>query len=94
MLGIYTGIRVMSLIFVSSLIWVPIGVWIGLRPNIAATIQPIVQFIAAFPANLLFPIVAMLIVTLKLNVEIWVAPLMVLGTQWYILFNVITGAIF
>ncbi|EKD45409.1 MAG: hypothetical protein ACD_69C00306G0002 [uncultured bacterium] len=92
MLGIYTGIRVMSLIFVSSLIWVPIGVWIGLRPNIAATIQPIVQFIAAFPANLLFPIVAMLIVTLKLNVEIWVAPLMVLGTQWYILFNVITGA--
>lgn len=91
LLGLFTGIRVMSLIFLSSLIWVPIGVWIGLRPNIATVIQPIVQFIAAFPANLLFPIIAMLVVTLKLNVEIWVAPLMILGTQWYILFNVIAG---
>lgn len=91
LLGVFTGIRVMSLVFLSSLIWIPIGVWIGLRPNIASNIQPIVQFIAAFPANLLFPIVAMLIITLKLNVEIWVAPLMILGTQWYILFNVIAG---
>ncbi|MDR1057450.1 MAG: ABC transporter permease subunit [Coxiellaceae bacterium] len=90
-LGIFTGIRVMSLIFLVSLIWVPIGVWIGLRPSFAATIQPIIQFIAAFPANLLFPIVTILVVTLKLNVEIWVAPLMILGTQWYILFNVIAG---
>ncbi|MDR1012411.1 MAG: ABC transporter permease subunit [Coxiellaceae bacterium] len=91
-LGIFTGIRVMSLIFIVSLIWVPIGVWIGLKPNLAATIQPIIQFVAAFPANLLFPIVTIMIVTLKLNVEIWVAPLMILGTQWYILFNVIAGA--
>jgi NitT/TauT family transport system permease protein len=92
MLGVFTCIRVMSLIFLSSLIWVPIGVWIGLRPRVTAVIQPIVQFIAAFPANLLFPAVAILVITFKLNVEIWVAPLMVLGTQWYILFNVIAGA--
>lgn len=91
-LGIFTGIRVMSLIAISSLIWVPIGVWVGLRPRIAVYVQPIVQFLAAFPANLLFPVVAMLVVTYHLNVEIWVAPLMVLGTQWYILFNVIAGA--
>lgn len=90
-LSLYTGIRVMFLIFLASLVWVPIGVWIGLRPRIATAIQPVVQFLAAFPANLFFPIVAMLIVTLKLNIEIWVTPLMILGTQWYILFNVIAG---
>ncbi len=90
-LGLFTGIRVMSLILLSSLIWLPIGVWIGLRPNLAAAIQPIIQFVAAFPANLLFSVATMLIVTFNLNVEIWVSPLMVLGTQWYILFNVIAG---
>lgn len=90
-LGLYTGLRVMGLILISTLIWLPIGVWIGLRPNLTSIIQPIIQFAAAFPANLLFPIVYLLIVTFKLNVEIWVAPLMVLGTQWYILFNVIAG---
>ena len=92
LLGVFTGIRVMSLIFLASLIWVPVGVWIGLRPRVTTIIQPIIQFVAAFPANLLFPVVIMLIITLKLNVEIWVAPLMILGTQWYILFNVIAGA--
>lgn len=91
-LGLFTGARVMTLIVIASLIWVPIGVWIGLRPNIASKVQPLVQFLAAFPANMLFPVVAMLFVYYKMNVEIWVAPLMVLGTQWYILFNVIAGA--
>lgn len=91
-LGVFTGIRVMSLILLASLIWVPIGVWIGLRPKVTAVIQPIIQFLAAFPANLLFPAVAILIITFNLNVEIWISPLMVLGTQWYILFNVIAGA--
>ncbi len=90
-LGLITGARVMSLIFISSLIWLPVGVWIGLRPNISTIIQPVIQFAAAFPANLLFPVATMLIINLRLNVEIWVAPLMVLGTQWYILFNVIAG---
>lgn len=92
LLGVFTGMRVMVLIVIASLIWVPIGVWIGLRPHIAAKVQPLVQFLAAFPANLLFPVVAMLFLKYKMNVEIWVAPLMVLGTQWYILFNVIAGA--
>lgn len=91
LLGLFTGMRVMSLIFLSSIIWVPIGVWIGLHPRLAVIAQPIIQFLAAFPANLLFPIATLLIVTFKLNVEIWVAPLMMLGTQWYILFNVIAG---
>lgn len=91
-LGSITGIRVMVLIILSSLIWVPIGVWIGFRPKAAQAIQPIIQFLAAFPAYLLFPIVVMVIVKYHLTVNIWVSPLMVLGTQWYILFNVIAGA--
>jgi len=54
-LGLITAARVLVLIAIASLIWVPIGVWIGLRPHVADRAQPIVQFLAAFPANLFFP---------------------------------------
>ena len=54
--------------------------------------QPLAQFLAAFPANLLFPVVVVVIVRFDLNPDIWLSPLMILGTQWYILFNVIAGA--
>ena len=91
-LGFLTLARVVVLIFLASLIWVPIGVWIGLRPGIATKAQPIAQFLAAFPANVLFPIAVVAIVHWKLDPDIWLSPLMVLGTQWYILFNVIAGA--
>ena len=92
LLGVYTLIRVLVLIVLASLIWVPIGVAIGLRPVWARRVQPLVQFLAAFPANLLFPPVVLFIVYDKLNPDIWLSPLMILGTQWYILFNVIAGA--
>ena len=92
-LGAITAVRVLILIAVASVIWVPIGVWIGLRPRIADRAQPIVQFLAAFPANLFFPAAVVLILTFKLNPQIWLSPLMILGTQWYILFNVIGGTI-
>ena len=91
-LGFITLTRVAVLIALASLIWVPIGVWVGLRPRVASIVQPIAQFLAAFPANLLFPIVVSAIVMLKLTPDIWLSPLMILGTQWYILFNVIVGA--
>ena len=91
-LGFLTLVRVVVLIAIASLIWVPIGVWIGLRPSVAERVQPIAQFLAAFPANVLFPIAVVAIVSLQLNPNIWLSPLMVLGTQWYILFNVIAGA--
>jgi NitT/TauT family transport system permease protein len=91
-LGFLTLIRVVVLIAIASLIWVPIGVWIGLRPSVAERVQPIAQFLAAFPANVLFPIAVVAIVSLRLDPNIWLSPLMVLGTQWYILFNVIAGA--
>jgi len=90
-LGFVTLIRVVVLIALAAIVWVPIGVWIGLRPNLAHRVQPIVQFLAAFPANLFFPVAVFLIVRFQLSVEIWVSPLMILGTQWYILFNVIGG---
>ena len=90
--GLLTMLRVIILIALTSLIWVPIGVWIGLRPKVAEAVQPIAQFLAAFPANVLFPFFVVVIATHKLDPNIWLSPLMILGTQWYILFNVIAGA--
>ncbi|WP_210494732.1 ABC transporter permease [Pantoea ananatis] len=90
-LGLITLLRVTVLILISSLIWVPLGVMIGLRPALAGKIQPVAQFLAAFPANLMFPVFVIMIVHFHLNPDIWLSPLIVLGTQWYILFNVVAG---
>ena len=92
LLGLFTLVRVVVLMVLASLLWVPIGVWLGLRPVWARRAQPLAQFLAAFPANLLFPPVVLFIVYFSLNADIWLTPLMILGTQWYILFNVIAGA--
>jgi NitT/TauT family transport system permease protein len=91
LLGLATAVRVLVLIGIASVVWVPIGVGIGLRPHLADLAQPIVQFLAAFPANLFFPAAVVLILRFHLDPEIWLSPLMILGTQWYILFNVIAG---
>ena len=91
-LGLFTLVRVVILIALASLVWVPIGVWLGLRPLWARRAQPVAQFLAAFPANLLFPPFVLFIVHFSLNPDIWLTPLMILGTQWYILFNVVAGA--
>jgi NitT/TauT family transport system permease protein len=91
-LGFYTLARVVALIVIASLVWVPLGVIIGLRPALAERIQPLAQFLAAFPANLLFPIFVVAIVHFRADPDIWLSPLIILGTQWYILFNVIAGA--
>lgn len=91
-LGLVTAFRVVILIIFCSLIWVPIGVWVGLRPKVAQYVQPIAQILAAFPANLFYPFIVMSIVYYHLSPNIWLTPLMILGSQWYILFNVIAGA--
>ncbi|MBV9692519.1 MAG: ABC transporter permease subunit, partial [Alphaproteobacteria bacterium] len=91
-LGLITLMRVSLLIALASLIWTPVGVYVGMRPKFARLVQPVAQFLAAFPANLLFPVAVSAIVAFHLNADIWLSPLMVLGTQWYILFNVIAGA--
>jgi NitT/TauT family transport system permease protein len=92
LLGFCTLLRVAAALVIVTAVWVPIGVWIGLRPRWARVIQPIAQFLAAFPANLLFPIVVIVLVRYALNPNIWLMPLMIVGTQWYVLFNVVAGA--
>ncbi|MDR3422363.1 MAG: ABC transporter permease subunit [Xanthobacteraceae bacterium] len=92
LLGLATLSRIVVLIALATIIWVPIGVWVGTRPHVAEKVQPVAQFLAAFPANLLFPIAVSAIVVWRLDPNIWLSPLMILGTQWYILFNVVAGA--
>lgn len=91
-LALLTMIRVFAAILISSIIWVPIGIYVGLNPKLTSIVQPLVQFLSAFPANLLFPVAVMLITNYKLDPDIWLTLLMIMGTQWYILFNVIAGA--
>ena len=91
-LGGITMLRVIVLIALAALVWVPIGIWIGMNPLWAGRLQAAAQFLAAFPANLMFPVAVVFIVKWHLNPNIWLSPLMVLGTQWYLLFNVIAGA--
>ncbi|HXR94930.1 MAG TPA: ABC transporter permease subunit [Rhizomicrobium sp.] len=91
-LGVITMVRVIVLIAIASAIWTPVGIYVGLRPKLTAIVQPVAQFLAAFPANILFPLAVSLIMYWNASPDIWLSPLMVLGTQWYILFNVIAGA--
>jgi len=90
-LTVYTMVRVLALLILATLVWVPVGVFIGLRPRLAEKVQPLAQFLAAFPANVLFPIAVIAIVHWALNPDIWLSFLIIFGTQWYILFNVIGG---
>jgi NitT/TauT family transport system permease protein len=91
-LGCITLARVLVLIALASLVWVPVSVWIGLRPAWSQKVQALAQFLAAFPVNLMFPLVVYVLVTYRLNPNVWLSPLMVFGTQWYIVFNVVAGA--
>ncbi|HVR50740.1 MAG TPA: ABC transporter permease subunit, partial [Pseudorhodoferax sp.] len=91
-LGCWTLLRVLVLVVLAAVVWVPVGVWIGLRPRWSGRVQAVAQFLAAFPANLLFPVAVLGIVHWRLDPDLWLSPLMVFGTQWYILFNVIAGA--
>jgi NitT/TauT family transport system permease protein len=91
-MGFYTLLRVMALMVVATTIWVPAGVMIGLRPKLARRVGAAAQFLAAFPANLLFPLFVVYIIRFHLNVDIWLTPLIMLGAQWYVAFNVIAGA--
>lgn len=91
-LGALTFMRVAVLIFVSSLIWVPVGVYIGMNPKISRIMQPIVQILASFPANFIFPFAMMWFMAWHIDLGWGSIILMALGTQWYILFNVIAGA--
>jgi NitT/TauT family transport system permease protein len=87
-----TLIRVLSAIGLSTLIAVPIGVWIGSNPKLAKFLMPLTQIAASFPAPFVFPNLVLLIYMLHGNLQWGAVVLMMLGTVWYILFNVISGA--
>jgi len=91
-LTFYTLIRVVLLMALATAVWLPISVLIGLRPRWAEAVQPIAQFLAAFPVNLLFGAAVSLVLAYNLNPNIWLSFLIIFGTQWYIVFNTIGGA--
>ncbi len=91
-LGAATFGRVVALTIVATLVWVPIGVWIGMNPRVTRFAQPVVQVLASFPANFLFPFATAGFVLLGIPLNAGAILLMALGAQWYILFNVIAGA--
>jgi NitT/TauT family transport system permease protein len=91
-LGALTLMRVAVVVAISSVIWVPVGVWIGFNPKVAQYMQPVVQLLASFPANFIFPFVIVVFLDIGLSLDYGSVLLMALGTQWYILFNVIAGA--
>lgn len=90
-MGWVTLMKVLISILVSSLIWIPLGVWVGQRPTYARLVQPVIQFLAGFPANILSSLVAIAVLAWHLNPTIWLTSLMIVGAQWYIAFNVIAG---
>ena len=92
LLGLVTFLRVLVVVAVSTLIWVPTGVWIGMNPRVCRLAQPVVQVLASFPANFLFPIFTAVLLATGISLNWGGILLMALGSQWYILFNVIAGA--
>ncbi|WP_418952604.1 ABC transporter permease [Streptomyces pyridomyceticus] len=92
LLGLATLARVVVLVAVATVVWVPVGVWIGFSPRLTRIAQPVVQVLASFPANFLFPLAVWLLLRTGLSIDLGGILLMALGAQWYILFNAIAGA--
>ena len=97
LLGLFEGagatfLRVNVSLLLASLWTIPVGVAIGFNPRIAHITQPLAQIAASFPATALFPVILLALMRLGLGLGVGSIALMMLGTQWYILFNVIAGA--
>ncbi|PSF38745.1 ABC transporter permease [Aphanothece hegewaldii CCALA 016] len=90
--AIFTAIRVIIALILSLLWTVPVGVAIGKNPHLARILQPIVQIAASVPATALFPVLLLYLAKMGGGLQIGSVALMMLGTMWYILFNVIAGA--
>ena len=91
-LGFLTLLRVLAMTVLATLIWTPIGVWIGFHPKVARFAQPLAQIGASFPVNMTFPLIVGLFVATQTSMNWGSIFLIAMGTQWYILFNVIAGA--
>ena len=91
-LGAMTLLRVLVVVLISSVVWVPVGVWIGFSPRVAQYLQPVVQVFASFPANFIYPFAIVIFLAAGISLDYGSVVLLALGTQWYVLFNVIAGA--
>ena len=91
-LGFVTLLRVLAVTILATLIWTPIGVWIGSKQRVAQLAQPLVQMFASFPVNMTFPLVVGLFIRYNIDMNWGCILLIAMGAQWYILFNVIAGA--
>ncbi|WP_405113104.1 ABC transporter permease subunit [Paenibacillus sp. FSL K6-1217] len=91
-LGLLTGLRVVVSTLLAVIWTLPVGVFIGTNPRLSRIVQPVVQVLSSFPANMAFPVFTILYLKFGISMEIGAIPLMMLGTQWYVLFNVIAGA--
>ena len=91
--AVLTFLRVNTALILGALWTVPVGVAIGSHPRLARIAQPLAQMAASIPATALFPIILLFLLRLRGGLEIAAMLLMLLGTQWYILFNVIAGAV-
>jgi len=91
-LGVLTMLRVFAMTLLATLLWTPVGVWIGFHPKVARVAQPLAQIAASFPVNMTFPIVVGLFVAWRIPMNWGSILLIAMGTQWYLLFNVIAGA--
>jgi NitT/TauT family transport system permease protein len=87
-----TGLRVLVALLIGVLWTVPVGVLIGTNQRLAAFLQPLVQIIASIPATALFPVMLLFLLNLSYGLNLAAVFLMLLGTQWYLLFNIIAGA--
>jgi NitT/TauT family transport system permease protein len=87
-----TFLRVEATLVLAALWTIPVGVFIGGRPKASAVLQPIAQIAASVPATALFPIILLVLIRLGGGMGVASIALLLLGTQWYILFNVIAGA--
>ena len=92
LLGLATMSRVVVLLVLATLVWTPVGVAIGFNPRLAQFMQPVVQFLASFPANFVFPFATLAFLRYHVSINFGSMLLMALGAQWYILFNTIAGA--
>lgn len=86
-----TTARVAAAMLLSVAIFTPLGVWIGLNPRLVKIFQPLIQILAAIPPNIFYPLIAAFIAIYHQDLGWWAIPMIMLGTQWYVLFNVIAG---
>ncbi len=89
---LFSFLRTFLAIFIASLWTIPVGVMIGMNKRVARFAQPLVQIVASVPATAVFPVIILFLIKIGGGLDIGAIFLMLMGTQWYILFNVIAGA--